>query len=129
MKYLIFYQVGNGYHCGCCSQWDDKTKEIDNYLAAVGFVAELFIDRDFRYDSIEAIPESFNDFIRINENEKINFDVQEFDLAVSQMIPILVKKKQDQQKLIEEKEQEDRKKALDEQERAEYLRLKAKFES
>lgn len=130
MKYIIEYKVGNGYSCNCCGRWSHDSQEFDSLHDALNAAVEYNAahSSDFIYESARAIPESPDDFELIYGEYVPKFDSYAFDQQVEKLTEA---KKQEiienekKEKLLEKQKQEQLK---EEQDRAEYERLKKKYE-
>ncbi len=120
--YRITYEQGNGYRCGCCRSTYTETvdlktpEEVQEWVNELAACQKLSMWEDDDDRQIESIEKEFG------------VDIQDQFKPQEDPVLLIVAKRREAKEEQERRDAEDNTKKREERERAEYLRLKNKYE-
>lgn len=120
--YRITYEQGNGYRCGCCRMTWTNIYDCNTIEEVQEWVNELYAD----YKLPRWVDADDRKIISIEK--EIGVDIKDQFLPQEEIINELITKRKAEMEEQERIKKEEQKRKVEEAERLEYLRLKAKYE-
>lgn len=130
MKYKVNYKSGNGYGCSCCASFENNYEEFSTYQEALDFAAHCSI-QDWRvcsYKGIEAYATSPDEFVLVDGEYEVNFDVVKFNTDLSERAKTKEQEQEEAKKREKAEEEAKNKKETEERELKQLEALKKKYE-